>query len=126
MEIRRILLNHAAFALAPWNTKRLNDHWPFWIRKALCSDMLDAVAPVCSKEVKPQTVIFLIDCREKDSAESRPLCGIEEAFENRILHSPAKPLADLGNLSESSSTVLILRDVIAHQYHHCYFQINAG
>ena len=88
--------------------------------------MFHTIAPICAEEIKPQTVIFLIDGIEKACAKSRPLCGIQEAFENRVLHPPAKSLADLGNLAEPSSTVFILCDVIAHQYHHGYFQMNAG
>ena len=104
----------------------LHDHRPLGVANLLCPDMLDTIAPIRTKEVETKAVVVLVDRFDKAGAKYGPLFGIEKALEHRILHPPAVALADLGHIAEATGTVIILCHVVAHEYHHGYFQTKAG
>lgn len=73
--------------------RRLQDQRFVEIGGRPCADMLHLVPGRRAKEVETQAVGSRLDQAEQGRAQRGPLCGIDGAFEHRILHPHAMVLA---------------------------------
>jgi hypothetical protein len=93
-------------------------HGAFGILDLLGAYMLHTLLPVGSEEIETQTVMRRIDAVKKLPSHDSPLCRIHEALEHRVLDALPIIEAGFGNTSETTGPMIILCDIVAHEYHH--------
>jgi hypothetical protein len=81
--------------------------------------MLDPPSPVRAQEVKPETILGLIDCVHQLLPQRNPLGRIDDAFEYGELDPLAMIGADLGHFAQAPRSGLIPGcHIVTHQDHH--------
>ena len=95
---------------------------PFKIQGGLGSVMLHAVAPVAAEKIKAKTVFAWVELGQQLQAKPRPLIGIDDTFEHRVLYSLAKVQTRFRDTPQPAAAYSrCSRHVVAHEYEHVMF-----
>lgn len=97
----------------------LNDERALYIRGGFGPMVFHPPLPVCTEKVEAETVFLGFVDAEQIRTEMDPLIGLDQAFENRVLHSLPVVQANLGYAAQATGPVGTARcDIIADDYHH--------